>query len=275
LHSRAITQTAYSDCAAFSSVTPGFRACLKLQLRRPAGRRGQPRPFCPSRVLHPTAKAMGFPPRPFLCKRKSGCPPAVPVGAQFLLTLEFWRESRTYSHLGQNFLGRTAPRRCKAVRAACPPGRFGYASLHWKMATLALWGVDETTVLRTVVGVEDALLGNGQFSLPGRGPCRMPAIRVSDINRRIPGHRIKPASPTRLSTTSKSATATSPGSGRLWGTSSGGSRSSASSRNLVAPISPPGESHRGPLSPYVHPALTFTEGLMKRVTLRRIFLLST
>jgi hypothetical protein len=38
------------------------------------------------------------------------------------------------------------------------------------MATLALWGVDETTVLRTVVEVEDALLGSGQFSLPGRGP---------------------------------------------------------------------------------------------------------
>jgi hypothetical protein len=58
----------------------------------------------------------------------------------------------------------------KAVGAACPPGRFGYASLHRKMATLALWGVDETTVLRTVVEVEDALLGSGQFSLPGRGP---------------------------------------------------------------------------------------------------------
>jgi hypothetical protein len=41
-------------------------------------------------------------------KRKSGRPPATPVGAQLLLTLEFWREYRTSFHLGQDFLGRTA-----------------------------------------------------------------------------------------------------------------------------------------------------------------------
>jgi hypothetical protein len=34
-------------------------------------------------------------------KRKSGRPPALPVGAQLLLTLEFWREYRTFVHLGQ------------------------------------------------------------------------------------------------------------------------------------------------------------------------------
>ena len=65
-------------------------------------------------------------------KGKSGRPPALPVGAQLLLTLEFWREYRTYFHLGQD------------------------------------WGIHETTVLRTVVRVEDALLGSGQFSLPGK-----------------------------------------------------------------------------------------------------------
>jgi len=41
-------------------------------------------------------------------KGKSGRPPALPVGAQLLLTLEFWREYRTYFHLGQDFLGKTA-----------------------------------------------------------------------------------------------------------------------------------------------------------------------
>jgi Helix-turn-helix of DDE superfamily endonuclease len=65
-------------------------------------------------------------------KGKSGRPPALPVGAQLLLTLEFWREYRTYFHLGQD------------------------------------WGVHETTVQRTVVRVEDALLRSGQFSLPGK-----------------------------------------------------------------------------------------------------------
>jgi len=65
-------------------------------------------------------------------KGKSGRPPALPVGAQLLLTLEFWREYRTYFHLGQD------------------------------------WGIHETTVLRTVVRVEDALLQSGRFSLPGK-----------------------------------------------------------------------------------------------------------
>lgn len=65
-------------------------------------------------------------------KRKSGRPPAMPVGAQLLLTLEFWREYRTYFHLGQD------------------------------------WGVHETTVHRTVIRVEDALLKSGRFSLPGK-----------------------------------------------------------------------------------------------------------
>ena len=65
-------------------------------------------------------------------KGKSGRPPALPVGAQLLLTLEFWREYRTYFHLGQE------------------------------------WGIHETTVQRTVVRVEDALLQSGRFSLPGK-----------------------------------------------------------------------------------------------------------
>jgi len=69
-------------------------------------------------------------------KRKSGRPPAVPVGAQLLLTLEFWREYRTFFHLGQ------------------------------------AWGMHETTVLRTVVRVEDALLQSGRFSLPGKKTLR-------------------------------------------------------------------------------------------------------
>ncbi|ULH13938.1 hypothetical protein MF271_00995 (plasmid) [Deinococcus sp. KNUC1210] len=34
-------------------------------------------------------------------KGRSGRPPAAPVGAQLPLTLEFWREYRTYFHLGQ------------------------------------------------------------------------------------------------------------------------------------------------------------------------------
>lgn len=65
-------------------------------------------------------------------KRKSGRPPTLPVGAQLLLTLEFWREYRTFFHLSQ------------------------------------AWGMHETTVLRTVVRVENALVQSGRFSLPGK-----------------------------------------------------------------------------------------------------------
>ena len=65
-------------------------------------------------------------------KRKSGRPPALPAGTQLLLTLEFWREYRTYFHLGQD------------------------------------WGIHESTVGRTVGRVEEALLKSGRFSLPGK-----------------------------------------------------------------------------------------------------------
>ncbi len=53
-----------------------------------------------------------------------------------LLTLEFWREYRTFFHLGQ------------------------------------AWGMHETTVLRTVIRVENALLQSGHFSLPGKKSVR-------------------------------------------------------------------------------------------------------
>jgi len=105
-------------------------------------------------------------------KRKSGRPPAVPVGAPLLLTLEFWREYRTYFHLGQAFLGRTAPRRCRSSGAAPPLTRLITPSLYRRVTTLARWGMHETTVLRTVVRVEDALLQRGRFSLPGKKTLR-------------------------------------------------------------------------------------------------------
>ena len=85
-------------------------------------------------------------------KGKSGRPPALPVGAQLLLRLEFWREYRTCFHLAQD------------------------------------WGVHETTVLRTVVRVEDALLQSGRFSLPGKKTltdagtvCTAVVVDVSEV----------------------------------------------------------------------------------------------
>ncbi|WP_139322920.1 transposase family protein, partial [Deinococcus marmoris] len=65
-------------------------------------------------------------------KVKSGRPPALPLGAQLLMTLEFWREYRTLFHIGQD------------------------------------WGVHEATVQRTVVRAHDALIQSEKFSLPGK-----------------------------------------------------------------------------------------------------------
>ncbi len=63
-------------------------------------------------------------------KKKSGRPAALRVAEQLLITLEFWREYRTFAHLGDD------------------------------------WGVHETTVHRTVERVEAALIASAQFQMP-------------------------------------------------------------------------------------------------------------
>ena len=65
-------------------------------------------------------------------KKKSGRPPALNTAQQLLLTLEFWREYRTFAHLGHD------------------------------------WDIHKTTVQRTVERVETALIHSGEFRLPGR-----------------------------------------------------------------------------------------------------------
>lgn len=64
-------------------------------------------------------------------KKKQGRPAALSVAEQLLLTLEFWREYRSFAHLGDD------------------------------------WGIHETTVQRTVERVETALIASEQFRLPG------------------------------------------------------------------------------------------------------------
>jgi len=69
-------------------------------------------------------------------KKKSGRPAALSVAEQLLLTLEFWREYRTFAHLGDD------------------------------------WGIHEATVHRTVERVEEALIANQQFQLPRKRVLR-------------------------------------------------------------------------------------------------------
>ena len=64
--------------------------------------------------------------------KKSGRPSKLSFEDQVLMTLEYWREYRTYFHMGVN------------------------------------WGLDETNVLRIVKKVENILIKSGLFNLGGK-----------------------------------------------------------------------------------------------------------
>src|SRR5215210_8657443 len=63
---------------------------------------------------------------------KSGRPPKLPVEDQVLMTLEYWREYRTFFHLAKS------------------------------------WGLHESSVWRTIRRVEDILTKSKAFKLPGK-----------------------------------------------------------------------------------------------------------
>lgn len=69
-------------------------------------------------------------------KKKSGRPAALTLEEQILFTLEFWREYPTMFHHGFE------------------------------------WKIHETTAIRTVRRVEDALIASGLFSLPSKRALR-------------------------------------------------------------------------------------------------------
>lgn len=64
--------------------------------------------------------------------KQRGGQPKLSIEDQLLIALEYWREYRTYFHIGQS------------------------------------WGVHESTVCRIVHRVEDKLIKSGKFSLPGK-----------------------------------------------------------------------------------------------------------
>lgn len=69
-------------------------------------------------------------------KRRSGRPAALCSEDQLVLTLSFWREYRTHFHLADD------------------------------------WGVDESTIRRTIERVENTLVNADGFALPGRQALR-------------------------------------------------------------------------------------------------------
>lgn len=65
-------------------------------------------------------------------QKKTGRPNKLSAEDQILMTLEYWREYRTYFHIGTS------------------------------------WGINETTALRITRKVEDILMKSGLFNLPGK-----------------------------------------------------------------------------------------------------------
>lgn len=65
-------------------------------------------------------------------KKKAGRPTKLSLEDQLLLTLEYWREYRTYFHIGKS------------------------------------WGVDESTAYRIIRKVEDTLIRSKAIALPGK-----------------------------------------------------------------------------------------------------------
>jgi hypothetical protein len=69
---------------------------------------------------------------PSLAKQKTGRPSKLTLEDQLLMTLEYWREYRTYFHIGQS------------------------------------WGVNESTAYRIIRKIEDTLTKSRAFTLPGK-----------------------------------------------------------------------------------------------------------
>lgn len=63
---------------------------------------------------------------------KTGRPPKLSIEDQVMMTLEYWREYRTYFHIGNS------------------------------------WGIHESSVCRVIKRVEDILIKSKAFSLPGK-----------------------------------------------------------------------------------------------------------
>lgn len=80
---------------------------------------------------------------------KPGATPKLGLEDRILVCLEYWREYRTYFHIGSS------------------------------------WGVSESTVCRIVRWVEDYLMQSGQFRLPGKKSLvrgfQVPAVVVMDV----------------------------------------------------------------------------------------------
>lgn len=114
-------------------------------------------------VRHQTFRSMVWVMRMHTPPRlKSGRPSKLSLEDQVLVTLQYWREYRTYFHIGET------------------------------------WGVSEATICRIVYSVENTLIRSGRFRLPGKKWLlqghEIPAVVVVDVTEtpiERPKHRQK------------------------------------------------------------------------------------
>lgn len=78
-------------------------------------------------------------------KKKTGRPGKLSLEDQVLMTLEYWREYRTYFHIGQS------------------------------------WGVNESTAYRLIRKIEDILMHSRSFTLPGRKKLASPDYQLEVV----------------------------------------------------------------------------------------------
>jgi Helix-turn-helix of DDE superfamily endonuclease len=88
-------------------------------------------------------------------QKKTGRPSKLRTEDQILMTLEYWREDRTYFHIGVN------------------------------------WGINETTALRIIRKVEDILIKSGLFNLPGKKMIQSNKTKVEIVVVDVSEHPIE------------------------------------------------------------------------------------
>jgi hypothetical protein len=88
-------------------------------------------------------------------QKKTGRPNKLSTEEQLLMTLEYWREYRTYFHIGTN------------------------------------WGVNETTALRIIRKVEDILIKSGLFNLPGKKAIQQKNKKIEVVVVDVAEHEIE------------------------------------------------------------------------------------
>ena len=77
------------------------------------------------------------------------------IEEQILITLSYWREYRTYFHIGQD------------------------------------WGINQSTVYRIICKIEDILIRSGLFSLPGKKTLIQPDVEIETIVVDVTEHQIE------------------------------------------------------------------------------------